>query len=81
MPQACEQLRERMRHRFGSIDARGPEKFLQDAGYTLDARWEWSKPDVTNLDDMTEAEYECLLFLVEEWDYGALKGSNSNADD
>lgn len=74
MPQASEELRERMFERFGDhISEQGPIKFLQDAGYTLTPGFRWKpKKGVTNLNDMTEDEYECLRFLVYEWDYGGL---------
>lgn len=75
MPQASDELRTVMERRFGSIDTHGPTKFLKDAGYTLTRQWEWFKPGVTELRQMTQDEYECLLFLVHEWDYGGLAKS------
>lgn len=72
MPQADEGLRGRIRTRFGSIDTSGPEKYLKDAGYELARSWTWSKSGVTELRDMSRDEFECLLFLVHEWDYGGL---------
>lgn len=76
MPQASDDLRQRMRDRFGSIMDDGPSKFLTGAGYVLTRGWEWKpKPGVSRHDDMTEEEWECLLFLVDEWDYGALEAA------
>jgi hypothetical protein len=72
MPQASKELRDEMERRFGSIDAAGPVKFLQDSGYTLLAGWIWDKPGVTNLQQLTRDEFECLLFLCHEWDFGGL---------
>lgn len=74
MPQASDELRERMESRFGDgISASGPIKFLTDAGYKLTRDWQWSaRPGVTSLKDMTRDEFECLLFLVHEWDFGGL---------
>lgn len=75
MPQASDSLRTLMEKRFGSIDTHGPEKFLENAGYTLSRQWEWSKPGITNLKQMSREEFDCLLFLVHEWDYGGLSPS------
>lgn len=72
MPQATEDLRGRMRERFGDIDEHGPQKYLENAGYVLARDWTWSKPGVVDLREMTRDEFECLLFLVHEWDYGSL---------
>lgn len=74
MPSASDELREKMRVRFGDpIDEGGPMKFLQDAGYVLTREWTWKpKPGVTDLEGMTKEEYDCLLFLVHEWDFGGL---------
>jgi hypothetical protein len=74
MPQASEELRAIMEQRFGDpIDSAGPIKFLQDAGYTLTRKWFWiPKPGVIDLGQMTRDEFDCLLFLVHEWDFGGL---------
>lgn len=72
MPEASENLRSQMRQRFGSIDTLGPEKYLRDRGYELTPDWQWKKENVTSLDDMTREEFDCLLFLAHEWDYGSL---------
>ena len=74
MPQASDELRSRMEERFGdSISDAGPTKFLEDAGYKLTSSWLWEpKKGVESLKDMTQEEYECILFLVHEWDYGGL---------
>lgn len=65
-----------MRRRFGNeTDENGPMRFLSDAGYVLNKQWEWEpKPGVTCLKDMSRDEFECLLFLVHEWDFGGLAG-------
>lgn len=74
MPSADPELRDHMIKRFGSIDTHGPEKYLQDAGYKLTEDWFWiPKPGVKNLGEMTRDEFECLLFLCHEWDYGGFK--------
>lgn len=75
MPQASDETRSWMIERFGSIDSHGPEQFLLDAGYELTPEWEWRKEGVNELRDMTREEFDCLLFLCHEWDYGSLVGA------
>ena len=74
MPQATDNLRQQMDKRFGSpVSDAGPMKFLESAGYRLRRDWHWMpKEGVTTLDDMTQDEYDCLVFLVQEWDMGNL---------
>ena len=75
MPQASDELREEMKKRFGSMDTEKPIKYLEDAGYGLTKDWQWKpKLGVSDLKGMTRDEFECLLFLVHEWDFGGLKG-------
>lgn len=51
----------------------GPVRYLTQAGYSLQRGWTWKPKDgVSGYDDMTQEEYDCLLFLVHEWDYGGL---------
>lgn len=71
MPQATQELQEKMQARFGSLDSEGPEQFLKDAGYILTRKWLWRpKPGVTKYEEMTQDEFDCLAFLLQEWDYG-----------
>lgn len=75
MPSASQDLRDLMLARFGSeIDESGPMKFLEDAGYTLTEDWHWDpKPGIKGAyANMTRDEFDCLLFLVHEWDFGGL---------
>ena len=74
MPQAREELHVKMEAMFGDpISDTGPMKFLTDAGYKLRRDWRWApKEGVLNYKDMTSDEYDCMLFLVEEWDMGGL---------
>ena len=75
MPQASDHLRDLMRKRFGDpISDSGPTIFLENAGYKLRGDFCWTpKPGVTCLRDMTRDEFDCLLFLIHEWDFGTLK--------
>lgn len=74
MPQASDELRELMNQRFGDpVSDEGPIKFLEAAGYKATRGGEWEpKPGVTELEDMTREEFDCLLFLAHESDYGSL---------
>ena len=74
MPQATAELQQLMEKRFGDpVSDEGPTKYLEDAGYVLTPTWLWTpKPGVTDLKGMTRDEFECLLFLVQEWDFGGL---------
>lgn len=62
-----------MERRFGdAVDSSGPMRFLKERGYSLTYGWEWSKPGISNLGQMERDEFECLLFLVHEWDFGGI---------
>lgn len=79
MPQASDDLQAAMTRRFGNIGTAGPMCFLRDAGYTLSPSWEWSKPGVTDLKQMARDEFDCLLFLAHEWDFGGLQSEAGRA--
>lgn len=73
MPQASDDLRDRMGVRFGDrIELSGPQKYLTDRGWTLHDDWTWSKPGLT-LETMPRDEFECVMFLVHEWDFGGVR--------
>lgn len=75
MPEASEEMRSVIRERFGSISDEGPVKYLEANGYKLTHDYEWFKPGVTELKDMTREEFDCLLFLAHEWDFSGLAGT------
>lgn len=72
MPQATDELRAKMNTMFGDpVDDSGPIKFLEDAGYVLNRNWTWKpKPGIRIFTDMTQEEFDCMKFLVDEWDFG-----------
>lgn len=73
VPSVSDELRELMKQRFGSIDDGGPVKFLKDAGYELTDGHQWKpKPGISRIEKMTQEEFEAMLFLIDEWDYGGL---------
>lgn len=54
---------------FGDpIDEYGPIKFLESRGYELTPRWEWKLPVPNHT--ISIDEWECIMFLVDEWDFG-----------
>ena len=73
MPSADEDLKQRMVSRFGDHSEVGPINFLEGKGYKLTKAWFWEpKPGVTSLGQMPRDEFECLLYLMHEWDFGGL---------
>lgn len=74
MPQATEELRDRMGSLFGdAISDQGPMKYLEDAGFKLTRQWEWKpRPGAMAWGDLTQSERDCIWFLVTEWDFGGL---------
>lgn len=71
MPQASDELRAKMISRFGDIGDWGPTKYLIQRGWHLQRDWKWYKPG-HSAPTMTDDEWDCALFLVEEWDYGGV---------
>ncbi|HLT41216.1 MAG TPA: hypothetical protein VKZ95_00810 [Sphingobacteriaceae bacterium] len=75
MPQASDELRQLMKDRFGDeIDEQGPIKYLENSGYSLTKGFLWEHPTNKTYKSMTREEFDCLLFLVHEWDFGGLVG-------
>ena len=82
MPQASDELRALMERRFGDpVSDEGPIRYLRQAGYTLNRDWTWSKPGVEALGQMTRDEFDCLLFLIHEWDFGPLVKAKGGGTD
>ena len=75
MPQATATLRKTMDRYFGDgISDAGPIAFLKRQGYTLSEGWEWLKPTPTH--KPTVKEMLCIMFLIEEWDFGGIAVGN-----
>lgn len=71
MPQASDELRMTMFRYFGDeIDDNGPLIFLESRGYILRKGWLWEKP--VSAHTINDEEYNCLQFLIEEWDFGGI---------
>jgi len=74
MPQADPDLVRLIVSRFGDIDTTGPAQFLECAGYKLTRDCHWlPKSGVTDYGQMTRDEFDCLMFLCHEWDFGGLR--------
>lgn len=71
MPTASDDLRRKMRKWFGNIDIFGPQQFLFSHGFTLTKDWFW-KPPVPH-HTISKEEFQCMIFLQQEWDYGGLQ--------
>jgi hypothetical protein len=68
MPTASNELREKMRQRFGSeIDEQGPLKYLKDRGFTEVMNGMLQPPKTDYM--ITTEEWECVEFLCDEWDF------------
>jgi hypothetical protein len=79
MPQASDALWEEVRAFLPAIDDMPSDAacidFLRTAGYCLQDDWTWFKPNVNTFGQMTRHEFDCMIFLMHEWDFGGLKES------
>jgi hypothetical protein len=75
MPQASDYLRKQMRKMFGNIGVGGPSRFLEERGFTLTPLWNWTKPGETDFYQLSLDEQSCIVFLMDEWDYGGFQSA------
>ena len=74
MPSATQELSDKMTEYFGDgVSEFGPINYLQSQGYKLTRQWTWEHDTIDEYDQMEQKAYDCLLFLVEEWDFGGLE--------
>lgn len=80
MPQCSDELAALMVKWFGRQDEhdRIPDeniviRFLESRGYTLKPNWCWTLP--TPAHTVSNEEYACLAFLIDEWDFGPVAPS------
>ena len=72
MPTASSSQRALMEKWFGDpIDESGPINFLESHGYVLTQTFHWRKPVPCHT--VSDDEWECMLFLIEEWDFGGIE--------
>lgn len=67
MPSTSDEMRKIITEYFGDIDDGPPYQYLMNNGWK-DNQGLLTKPGF-NLDQITEKEWHCLVFLIEEWDY------------
>ena len=68
MPQTSDEMQALMKKWFGDpIDPTGPHKFLLDRGWKDEAGM--LRPPVPS-HRASPYELKCVLFLIEEWDFG-----------
>jgi hypothetical protein len=71
MPQASRRQHELMEKWFGDpVSELGPCKLLEQRGYDLTRGYEWVKPTPSHT--IHEIEWECIQFLIDEWDFGGV---------
>lgn len=73
MPSSSDRQRDLMTKWFGNCDTSGPEAFLVSHGFELTRRWMWLPPVPAH--NLSNDEKECIIFLIEEWDYGGVASS------
>lgn len=44
--------------------------YLNYAGFTLRKDWCWTPPSINHR--LTEKEYDAVLYLIQEWDFGGV---------
>lgn len=73
MPQASDELRQQMRIYFGdSVCDREPMRYLSQKGFTFPRGGLIVSPPnrtVGNICVVSKREWDCLLFLCDEWDH------------
>lgn len=67
MPEASEELRTE----WGLSDAKAID-YLTTHGYRLLKGWVWQKPSLEH--KMTAKEASAIRYLIEEWNFGGIKG-------
>lgn len=71
MPTASNEAQNLMKLWFGdSIDDQGPTQLLKSHGFVLRRDWQWEKPALFHT--ISEIEWTCIMFLIEEWDFGGV---------
>jgi len=82
MPQSSDELRAKMLTWFGDdIDETGPMNFLEDNGFRFGQDWVARKPGVMLWSELTPKEQDCVIFLMEEWDFGGWQAKEASSED
>lgn len=68
MPEATDELRALMLEYFGSeVGDAGPTAYLKVRGWKESTTGFWESP--IPLERVSQKEFECILFLIQEWDH------------
>lgn len=80
MPQATDELREKMNGYYGDpIDMEGPVARLKNSGFKLERGFYWTAPKrVKSTADLSDQERDSLCFLIDEWDFDGAEFSSPN---
>jgi len=78
MPQASDKLRAKIAAYFpddgseyySAIDTRGPITYLESLGWTIDDKFYIAPGPGRTHPMVTEQEWDCIDFLIQEWDFG-----------
>ena len=71
MPQASDELRKTIDNYFHTgIDDHVPHAYLESKGWTIDSNWNFLHSGYKDLGEIPIQEWDCILFLIHEWDYG-----------
>lgn len=75
MPSTSQARHDRIVSIFGTdldLDDRCQE-YLSQRGFYLTRTWDWIPPPrINKLGDLTDEEFECVMYLIEEWDFGGV---------
>ena len=74
MPQTTQENLDALAQFLDEVDDYTTQEYLVNRGYTLEGDFTWSHPNVKSKNYMTENEWQCMLYLIQEWDYGGLRG-------
>lgn len=74
MPQATDELRQRMLELFGDPSSdEGPMNFLLEHGFILSPSFGWMSPAYYySWNDLSPDQQDCIDFLFQEWDHGGV---------
>ena len=79
MPQASDELRTKIAayfpddgtdEHYSAISSHNAERFLESVGWIVDKAWVCHPPLGKVHEEITDKEWDCVDFLIQEWDYG-----------
>jgi len=74
MPSTTPELRAKILAYFGpGADDSDCVIYLQSKEFTLTNTIHWTHPTIKSTTQMSDQEWDCFLYLTEEWDFGGLE--------